>query len=879
MRNPLSEFSSTPFWAKTGAAPEDYHPLIAHSADVAAVMEALVQPPGVFHKRLVAVAGASQADPGALVTVLTYLAAIHDIGKAQNGFQDRGGPLAEDGRTPWVAGGHVRPLVDTVTARVHLGEWLHLLRGLPWDEEELPDMLLTAVCHHGRPWPDRMKFPRNRLGELWDRDPRTGREPLKHIRLIGNAARRWTGFPEAGWDHPPFQWTAALANLFAGLLVTADWIGSSRSIFDFDRSSEQDPDGYWESTRSRARDATRHIGLRPPHRTMSTTGGSLYREAFPQVFTEGVTPTPLQELLATIDLPAPGSRLVVESETGSGKTEAILALYARLRDAGRVEGLVFALPTRATASSILERLQKYLDSLQPGDPRPTLALAMGGAAVDPDRERTPLPSEGRRYDEAGGSGLRQWASENAKRFFAAEIVVGTVDQVLLAGLPVRHAHHRLGLLARHLLVVDELHSYDRYMTTILRSLVDLMCDTGGVTAFLSATLSSEALHRLTGEDDPTTLQQATEAEYPSVSVHSQATWTHYPAGKTHRSREVRWALGSLSDGLERAIEVASDGGRVCILRNTVREARETAATLSERAPALLWRPPGVDQGIPVHSRYIAPDRQTLDNCINEDFGKGSTTSGTILISTQIVEQSLDLDFDWMLTDLAPVDVLLQRVGRVHRHPRPTRPDAARHPMLFVHEPVDGLPPRPGYKGQSGWGTVYGEILDLELTRRTIERHPTIEIPQMSRALIEAVYHREARANFVATEPAWEAVERRETGEGIAEFIHGRQAALDFKQTYMNLADRFVDADEERIRTRIGDDRVSVALDPSVPAWYASGDSASEVALSARDVGRTGLDRQEELIARGVEATNDSPRFELGRLWLTYHRDGWRVDSR
>lgn len=862
------------FWAKTQTKPPSYHPLIAHSADVAAVMRALTGPGTAAFDRIVVASMGDETAGNAMRCVLTYLAGIHDIGKANHGFQDKAGPLAHPGTPRWVSRGHVQPLVDTLASRVHSDAWKQLLRGLPWRPEELGDMLHTAVTHHGRPVEGRHGTVRDALAALWTPDPRTGRDPLAEVDRIATAARRWAGVPSEGWASEPFPWTPTLSHMFAGLLVTADWIGSSPSIFPFRPDSEEDIDAYWTEASERAERALRQIGLRPPERRIGVTGPDIYRSAFPNVFGSGAPPTDLQLYLATAELPPPGSRIFVESDTGSGKTEAVLALYARLREAGRADGLVFALPTRATASAMRERIEACLESLHPGDVAPTVALAMGGESSQAG-EAAALPiDEGDIYDEDGDRGLREWASENAKRFFAAEVVVGTVDQLLLAGLPVRHAHHRLGLLARHFIVVDELHSYDRYMSEVLRQVCDFHAAVGGTSAFLSATLSSTARHQIVGEVDPSTLEEARAAPYPAVSIRSPKRWSSHDLTGSTDPRELRWGTGSLEEGLQQATHLARRGARVCILRNTVREARATFAELEEIAADLLWRPQADARPACVHSRYIGPDRKQLDRALLHSFGKHSTATGTILVSTQIVEQSLDVDFDWMLTDLAPIDVLLQRAGRIHRHARSSRPGSPPIATLFVHAPDNGFEPRTRYRGPHGWGTVYRGLMDLELTRRTIESRGSIELPNDARSLIEGVYHAEAREQMVAEEPEWDPVEVEETGEAQAARFHGGMAALDFTCTYMGLAERFKGAENEKIRTRIGDDRLTVHLDRPVVAWHAPRGESGEVALALRQIHQADLDPGGALTAMWVEDTDQGPIFQLGRLTLRYGPTGW-----
>lgn len=869
----LDKIRTPVFWAKAEADSQQYHPLIAHSGDVAAVMAALLRPDGVIVDRLVAATGDPDSSRDAIRRVLTYLAAIHDAGKANHGFQDKAGPLAKPDRI-WGSKGHVLPLVETFDARLHMDAWRGLVRGFPWSQGELGDMLLTAVCHHGRPVEARGTPIRDQLAALWVYDARSRRDPLAEIGRIADVAREWAEIPAEGWQSEPFPWTSAVSHLFAGLLVTADWVGSSPAIFPFNPSADRDPEAYWRNVSPVADEAVRGIGLQPPRRRVHVHGAALYRMAFPGVFGSGATPTQLQHLMVDVALPTPGSRIFIESDTGSGKTEAVLALYARLRDAGQAAGLLFALPTRATASAMFERIQDCLASLHPGSTVPNVALAMGGtSALRADRD-SPLDREGRVHDEETPGALRSWASEHAKRFFAAEVVVGTVDQVLLAGLPVRHAHHRLALLSRHLLVVDELHSYDRYMTEVLRRVSDFHSACGGTSAFLSATLSSTARHRLVGEADPNSLGEAKVVPYPAVFIRSATHWTQHSADSAGPEVEVRWGLASLEAGLDEAVRLARDGARVCILRNTVKEARATFDHLLTEAPMLLWGPRAGPGGAPMHSRYAPADRDALDRALMTSFGKNSSDEGLILVSTQVVEQSLDLDFDWMLTDLAPIDVLLQRAGRVHRHDRARRPAAASFPTLWVHAPPDGFAPRIAYRGPHGWGTVYPDLLDLELTRRTIDSVRSILLPSMARILIEGVYHEEARQRFVERHPEWSPVETESSGREVGEAIHGSMAALDFDRSYNDLASRFRQATDENIRTRIGDDRLVVELDRPVQAWFAPDAKATEMTLPLRVLRRADLDNVDDIRAEWLRDTSEGPVFQLGRLTLRYSPTGW-----
>jgi len=207
-----------------------------------------------------------------------------------------------------------------------------------------------------------------------------------------------------------------------------------------------------------------------------------------------------------------------------------------------------------------------------------------------------------------------------------------------------------------------------------------------------------------------------------------------------------WRLCDEHMGLTHAVTAARAGARVCVLRNTVGGARDTVARLrDEDAGDLLWRPCGSKYTPAYHSRYTLPDRKALDRAVLASYGRGcSSGSGRILVATQVAEQSLDVDFDVLVTDLCPIDVLLQRLGRVWRHRErdALRPDACSAVQAWVIEPAAGFEPllQRRYGGLNGWGTVYEHLGLLELTRRTVSGTPEIALPRDNRSLVESVYH-------------------------------------------------------------------------------------------------------------------------------------------
>jgi len=267
----------------------------------------------------------------------------------------------------------------------------------------------------------------------------------------------------------------------------------------------------------------------------------------------------------------------------------------------------------------------------------------------------------------------------------------------------------------------------------------------------------------------------------------------------------------------------------------------------------------------------------MDAAVLEDFGKGSTRRGVILVSTQVVEQSLDVDFDWMMTDLAPVDVLLQRIGRLHRHDRSSRPAGAATARVLIQAPSDGFPPRKEYRDDYGWGPVYAEVSDLELTHRLISGRPDIVIPRDNRLLVEHVYHPEARERLSSENSEWKAAVDAAEGRGLALDTAGGMGALALHRGYPNQGVQYDAAHSDRIRTRIGDDRISVALDEPVNGWYDRTATACEVSLRLGTLTRAGgVDLAEPTAAFEGEAEQGRGSiFRVGeKLRVYYGPQGW-----
>jgi CRISPR-associated endonuclease/helicase Cas3 len=792
-----------------------WHSLVDHTADVAACFEAVLacaRPAGA----LAALAGRATLPP-VWVSRLAVLAAMHDFGKANAGFQARW-----DARAPFI--GHCRQALAALRDRSLCGavaEVLPLREIGEWGAGD--DGLLVAIGHHGRPLDATASSFEDRA--TWRVSG--GYDPIAALAPLGAAAREW--YPDAfssGGEPLPEQ--PAFWHAISGYLTFADWLGSDEMFFPF---ADGRAANRMEWARSRARNALESIGF-ASIRSRTAIGVPSFARLSPY------PPRPMQSAAGALT----GRLAILESETGSGKTEAALWRFARLFAQGAVEGLYFALPTRVAAISLHARVCAAVEGLFP-DPaaRPQVTLAVPGMAREEEAASGGLPHAAPDETESPGelASAQHWASERPKKFLAGTIAVGTIDQALLGVIRVKHAHLRAACLLRHFLVVDEVHASDAYMARLLEHLLSFHVQAGGHALLLSATLGAAQRTRfLQGwRANPPSFADAVGAPYPALW--SEAVRGALAQPDNGRSRSVGMTLvDEISDPqaiAARAITAARAGAKVLVVRNLRRDAIAVfRAILEQNGAALLFS----CRGAPTlhHGRFAREDRALLDAAIQAALGKERPNGGLIAIGTQTLEQSLDIDADLLITDLCPADVLLQRLGRLHRHER-LRPVGFERPNAVVLAPDDlaALAERGrhgmGFFGPQGNKTAYPypDLLALEATRRLIAEHPAWSIPAMNRLLVESVTHPEARAALLdKLEPraVWaEAVAALE-GRGYAYVAEARHAKLPFDLSFAD--PRVVFPNDERLGSRLGARDLLVVFDPPVAGPF--GAPISQIAL-------------------------------------------------
>ncbi|MDR1464953.1 MAG: CRISPR-associated helicase Cas3' [Oscillospiraceae bacterium] len=745
----MSEFSFQlqSLWAKKSRGRDlRWLPLPLHLIDTAGVARRLWNlwvPEGV-KETISAGMGCDEEEAG---QCLVFLAAAHDLGKATPAFQAK---LAEppnrdlDERLKErqaFAGLPVGTDFQNANAVPHaLASMVLLLRyGCP--------MHLAAVVggHHGKP--PSPPGPQQCSYEEWDiayanefYQKKEGGQPVWQAvqRETFAFALALAGYASAETLPRPNMEAQVL---LSGLVIMADWIASNEIYFPLLGLDEP-----WPTEERRATAGWRALGLPQNWKVADAENGNapnpkvFYGSRFAAAGQE-FFPRPVQAAVLEIayQTARPGIA-VLEAPMGIGKTEAALAIaevYAQKCGSG---GVFFALPTQATSNGVFTRLEKWVRRVVPEDDRQTIQLVHGKAQFN-EAYRSIFQGTLTEAEERDGAAfVHQWFC-GRKQAMLADFTVGTVDQLLLASLRQKHLALRHLALSGKVVIVDECHAYDAYMNQYLCMALRWLGAYGVPVIVLSATL-------------PAQTRRAVVTEYLGGKCRGTEEWMEsraYPLltwsdGETIQSRALYTeddnarsvsVIPTEDDNLWDVLAQALHGGGCAgVIVNTVARAqaiyRQLRQQYSESDVTLL------------HSRFIAPDRAKKEEELNLALGKPGQAKRPplrIVVGTQVLEQSLDIDFDVMITDLCPMDLLLQRLGRLHRHTRP-RPEELAGATCYLT----------GLAGDAYENSIrlYGTYLLL----RTKELLPaTIALPGDIPALVQNCY--DGTPN-----EAWEAHEKR-----------------------------------------------------------------------------------------------------------------------
>lgn len=731
------------YWGKSESAlppRKECHPgwhlLVWHCLDVAAVACTWWESSRSVRRAFAAAFGVNDQDSEAMARLkawIMFFVALHDFGKFDVRFQWKAPTVAE---VLW-------PELKRATAKAAETDYKHFdhgLAGFRWFKAEMDTLLelddedkLDECWDYWRPWmeavtghhgeiisdnafPDENKSEIRNFGGLKNQDPQA-----RHAWLLELKALFLAPADLSLQVMPPGIKceNRAAQNLVAGFCSVADWIGSNTRYFPY-CADILEPAVYFarrveETTERRVLESCGLLGRIAGYSDVRT------------LLEKGDEPRGVQTLVDV--LPVESGLVLVEAPTGSGKTEAALAYAWRLLDAGHADSIVFALPTQATANAMLTRLEDFAGKAFEGGAN--IVLAHGKNEFNAEFKQ--LMETGRhpsaQGEEEAAVQCTTWLAQSRKRAFLGQIGVCTVDQTLLSVLPVRHKFVRGFGIHRSVLIVDEVHAYDSYMTGLLEEMLSRQARTGGSALLLSATLPANQRKRLVEAWGAEKVEAS--GSYPLLThVRGRQLHTpklaeeHHPAPRAVAVECVATAKAEPDDAtLERIVQAAQSGARVVLIVNLVDVAQKAAKALRDKT------------AIPVdifHARYRFEDRQAKEKNALAKYGKkAGRDAGRILVATQVVEQSLDLDFDWMVTQICPVDLLFQRLGRLHRHER-LRPPGFEAAHCLV------LTPESGKYGLIE--LIYGDPRLLWRTEQLLRRPGgLIEFPGAYRDWIEAVY--------------------------------------------------------------------------------------------------------------------------------------------
>ena len=756
----MSQPSFYRYWGK--ARPSDdsaaaYHLLPYHCLDVAAVATAYLESAPGLRRWLANTLGVASEE--ALVAWVSFWLCLHDLGKFAEAFQSQRADLFKHlrgrasrkeynerhdtlGRVAWT-----KLVEQTALDEAWLG---------PQTEDHLPGLnawVRAVTGHHGQP-PKSDNIP---FGHHFDES----QDGAAIVAFVRQAKQLMLGAVQ------PLLPTTLKADDFcdaserlswwiAGLSVLADWIGSNTDYFEY---REQPPaDGrledYWRHAKRQAAVALSATGVLPA----AAPGSTALTTLFPKI----LKPSPLQAWASDQPLSAEPALVMLEDVTGAGKTEAAVMLAHRMMAGGLADGFFIGLPTMATANAMYGRIAEVFRDLFGEDA--SLALAHGQRNLVEAFAATvlrPGPAEGdvTQRDETATARCTAWLADHNKRALIAAAGVGTIDQAMLGVLHSKHQSLRLLGLFRKVLIVDEVHACDSYMQRVLESLLEFHAFSGGCAILLSATLPQamkQALLKAYARGRGLAQGERTPPQPPlrSRDFPLATTW-HAGMGvqvreqplasrpEVCRSVALRYVADrqAVIDMIEGAL---AQGRCVCWMRNTVADAVEAFDDLRHRV--------GTDRITLFHARFALKDRLTIEARILDLFGPGSRGDqrrGHLVIATQVVEQSLDADWDVVVSDLAPIDRLIQRAGRLQRHVRDACGnrligDGARdergEPCLWVHSPAwTEAPPSNWFKAAFPKAAgVYPHHGQLWLTAQALQAG-RMRMPDDARDWIESVF--------------------------------------------------------------------------------------------------------------------------------------------
>lgn len=735
--------------------------------------------------------------------ILRLLAASHDIGKASPGFVAKANKVGFSDIVDRITGLGLPIKVKTSSSvknipHAHISEWIMEQHGID------RSLAIIVGAHHGTP-PNSV----NDLVRVQNYTSQTGvgKEEWDevHSELI-DYALSFSGLEEL----PRVKLSVMAQVIMNGLVIMADWLASDENHFpliSWDFSSVEKI-----SSKKRAQDAWHSLKL-PEYGFFSDncSWDQLYQIRF------GCTPRPIQVHALDMALWSENPGLmIIEAPMGEGKTEAALAVAEVWARKFGASGIYFALPTQATSDGIFPRITNWIEHLHPENKR-TIFLAHGKAGFN--KEYSGIRLKAHIYDEEsepeneslqGNVTVNSWTA-GRKKGLLADFVVGTVDHILMGGLKAKHLSLRHLGLANKVIIIDECHAYDAYMNQYLDLVLKWLGAYHVPVILLSATLPPKRRKELLAvykearknrnkgsllpnfrvenarKEEQSNYSEEIEEISPYPLISFSNTSTDKDAAPESSGKKLTVEVSLLDDEMlvDKLEELLSEGGCAGIIRNTVKEAQQTAQNME-----MIFGP---DNVIVLHSRFLSFARVQKETELRRLLGPGEEQrpNKLIVVGTQVMEQSLDVDFDVLFTDICPVDLLLQRMGRLHRHKRTNpRPEKLRQAACYIMGVKDDLDFSNGSKA------IYGEYLLIKTKAQLSNR---IVIPQDIPKLVQRVYEESTDEGII------EKIKKYKCQEfGEEKIYQAKEEFLNAEKNKQNRARAFqINAPENQIGSLIG----------------------------------------------------------------------------
>lgn len=818
------------YWGKASNDHDElltFHLLPHHCLDVAASGKVYLE----YHPELTnTLATHLNLPKSVFISWFLFFLALHDLGKFSETFQNLQSEISENLRGSPTTSGYKNYnfrhdslgflyFCKNGYRQISEANWFGFSETEDWNWEDGVLVWMAAVTgHHGRP-PEKRRVPLNDYFTLQDQEAiQCWIEALKDLFL--------SDFPSGYFiDAERFKEQSEILSWWAaGVTVIADWVGSNRIYFPYQKSAKPLPE-YWNGALQNAEKAIRELGLHQSQPAPLKT----FQSIFPSF-----QPSPLQQKTVDISLEESPQLFILEDVTGSGKTEAAVMLAHRMLANKIAGGIYFGLPTMATADAMYRRLQESYRKLFDLNSLPSLVLAHGSRDLSEDFEKSILPSphpqdqnyqqDIKNQEETATAICNEWIADNKKKALLAEVGIGTLDQALLSILPIKYQSLRLIGLYRKILIVDEVHAYDPYMHRLLQTLLRFHSKIGSSVILLSATLPSKMKQELVkafAEGAGINTPQLQEKNYPLLTHIGENSVDKIeipiPA-RTLCQRDVKLDFFRTDEDVQRKIrDTVQTGQCICWIRNSVDDAQRSFLDIKETLLQINFPPEKLTL---FHARFPMGRRLEIENKVLKIFGKESTKENReqqILIASPVVEQSLDLDFDVLISDLAPIDLLIQRAGREHRHLRNAEgdrlpddefsQDGRSSPIFCIFAPE--AVPNPSSNWFSSFlpksSQIYPDHGVLWLTARILEEKECWTMPDDARKMIEDVY----QADLDQIPSSLKFNVNKAIAKQLGEWAIADQCSLNLENGYGDGWPTFLD--EVQVSTRLGEKTVTVCV--------------------------------------------------------------------